>query len=548
VGIGHGNVMRVKAARSAGVAVLFVVLTIAMTWPQAARLSTQVYDSDDPLLSIWRISWIAHILPDSPSNLLNGNIFYPEKRTLAYTDSVLLEGLAGAPFIWAGVSPVTTYNALLLLSIALSGWAMWRYAFYLTGNNGASLLAGVVFAFVPYRFDHLHHLELQATIFLPLTLLYFERTLDTGLRRDAVLMMASYVAEVFSCIYYSIFLATALVPIAVARLWKMPVETRQRVIRATIPTVIAGLIVVAPYGYAYALNRMTLGERLESDIRLYSATLGNYLATTSANLMHGGWSAHFGQSERFLFPGVLAIALAGLGLYAIDRRRMTLVGVGVIGFVISLGLNTPFYQLLRALVLPYRGLRAPARASILVFLALGALGAYGWTRVMRGRSKSVTTVATVVMAAALLLEFRTTMDRWLTVPSRPADVYRWLAAQPRSVVAEVPFARADELHRIHDGLYMFNSTWHWQPIVNGYSGFFPRSFMDLAEHTVSFPDDQSIAYLKTRAVDFIVIHGSLMTPEEFGEMTATLLARPDIEAVAQFPQRMGADVVVRLRR
>jgi len=548
VGIGHGNVMRVKAARGAGVAVLFVVLTIAMTWPQAARLSTQVYDSDDPLLSIWRISWIAHILPDSPSNLLNGNIFYPEKRTLAYTDSVLLEGLAGAPFIWAGVSPVTTYNALLLLSIALSGWAMWRYAFYLTGNNGASLLAGIVFAFVPYRFDHLHHLELQATIFLPLTLLYFERTLDTGLRRDAVLMMASYVAEVFSCIYYSIFLATALVPIAVARLWKMPVETRQRVIRATIPTVIAGLIVVAPYGYAYALNRMTLGERLESDILLYSATLRNYLATTSANVMHGGWSAHFGQSERFLFPGVLAIALAGLGLYAIDRRRMTLVGVGVIGFVISLGLNTPFYQLLRALVLPYRGLRAPARASILVFLALGALGAYGWTRVMRGRSKSVTTVATVVMAAALLLEFRTTMDRWLTVPSRPADVYRWLAAQPRSVVAEVPFARADELHRIHDGLYMFNSTWHWQPIVNGYSGFFPRSFMDLAEHTVSFPDDQSIAYLKTRAVDFIVIHGSLMTPEEFGEMTATLLARPDIEAVAQFPQRMGADVVVRLRR
>ena len=39
-----------------------------------------------------------------------------------------------------------------------------------------------------------------------------------------------------------------------------------------------------------------------------------------------------------------------------------------------------------------------------------------------------------------------------------------------------------------------------------------------------------------------------MTPEEFGEMTAALLARPDIEAMAQFPQQMGSDVVVRLRR
>jgi len=540
--------MRRNAARGAGVALLFVVLTVAMTWPQAALLSKAVHDSDDPLLSIWRISWIAHILPESPSNLLNGNIFYPEKRTLAYTDSVLLEGLAAAPFIWAGVSPVTTYNALLLLSIALSGWAMWRYALYLTGNNGASILAGIVFAFVPYRFDHMHHLELQATIFLPLTLLYFERTLVTGSRHDAALMMAAYVAEVFSCIYYSIFLATALVPIGAIRLWKMPAEARRRILGVTIPVAVCALIVVAPYGYAYTLNRVTLGERLESDIHLYSATLGNYLATTPANVVHGEWSAPFGQSERFLFPGVLAIALAALGLHAIDRRRVTLITLGAIGFMLSLGLNTPFYQLLRAVVLPYRGLRAPARASILVFMALAALGAYGWTRLVRGRSKSLTTVATIVMAAALLIEFRTTLDRWLVVPSGPADVYRWLAMQPRSVVAEVPFARADELHLIHDGLYMFNSTWHWQPIVNGYSGFFPKSFIKLAEETESFPDDQSIAYLKTRGVDFIVIHGSLMTPEKFGAMTATLLARHDIEVMAKFPQQMGSDMVVRLRR
>ena len=540
--------MKGSAARSAGVALLFVALTVAMTWPQAGRLSTDVYDSDDPLLSIWRISWIAHILPESPANLLNGNIFYPEKRTLAYTDSVLLEGLAGAPLIWAGVSPVTTYNLLLLLSIALSGWAMWRYALYLTGNSGAAILAGIVFAFVPYRFDHMHHLELQATIFLPLTLLYFERTLETGSRRNAALMTASFVAEVFSCIYYSIFVATALVPIAAVRLWKMPADARRRIMAATIAPAVLGLVVVAPYAYAYTLNRATLGDRLERDINLYSATLANYLAAPAANLIHGAWSSPFGQSERFLFPGVLAIVLAGLGLYRIDPRRATLITLGAFGFVLSLGLNTPFYQLLRALAMPYRGLRAPARASILLFMALAALGAYGWARLMRGRSRSMTMIATVLMAAALLVEFRTTMDRWLAVPSEPADVYRWLAMQPRSVVAEVPFARADELHLIHDGLYMFNSTWHWQPIVNGYSGFFPKSFIDLAQATESFPDDRSIDYLKERGVDLIVIHGSMMTPAKFGAMTAALLARPDIEALAQFPQRMGSDVVVRLRR
>ena len=311
--------------RGGAVALLFVALTVVMTWPQAPHLSTQVYDSDDPLLSIWRISWIAHILPIAPADLLNGNIFHPEKRTLAYTDSTLLEGLAGAPLIWSGVSPVTTYNVLLLLSIALSGWAMWRYALYLTGHSAAAILAGIMFAFVPFRFDHFHHLELQATIFLPLTLLYFERTFDSGSRRDAWLLAASSVAQVYSCIYYSIFLVTALVPIAAVRLWRMPADARaardsrddpgrhrrgdrRRAVRLRVR----------------AQSRDAWRARRRATSQLYSATLANYLATTPANVIHGGWSAQFGQAERYLFPGVLAIGARRARSVAIDRRRATL--------------------------------------------------------------------------------------------------------------------------------------------------------------------------------------------------------------------------------
>jgi hypothetical protein len=210
--------VRASTLRSAAVALLFIVLTIAMTWPQAASMGTRVYDADDPLLSIWRISWIAHIVPIDPLNLFNGNIFYPEKRTLAYTDSVLLQGAAGAPLIWSGVSRVTTYNVLLLLSMALSGWAMWRYALYLTADHGAAIVAGIIFAFVPFRFDHYHHLELQATIFLPLTLMQLDRALDSGSKRDVWLTMAAFDAQVYSCFYYTVFLETSLIPIGAIRL------------------------------------------------------------------------------------------------------------------------------------------------------------------------------------------------------------------------------------------------------------------------------------------------------------------------------------------
>ncbi len=540
--------MNASRLRSAGVALLFVALTIAMTWPQVTSMGTRVYDSDDPLLSIWRVAWIAHILPLNPLELFNGNIFYPEKRTLAYTDAVLLQGFSGAPLIWSGVSQVTTYNVLLLLSIALSGWAMWRYALHLTGSVAGAILAGIVFAFVPLRFDHYHHLELQATFFLPLTLLYVDRAIESGSRRHAWLAMAAFVGQVYSCIYYSVFLATALIPIAALRLWWSPPASRSAFIRAIIPATIAALVVVSPYAVAYGINRDSLGERFDSDVQLYSATIGNYLATPAANIVHGWWSRPFGRPERLLFPGVLALMLAITGLLAIDRRRIVLIVLGVTGFLISMGLNTPVYGLLRAVMFPYRGLRAPARASILVFLALAALAAFGWARLMRQRPRHVTAIATIVMASLLLVEYRTRMAVWLTVPARPSEVSRWLAIQPRSVVAEVPFARADELHRISDGTYMFHSTWHWQPIVNGYSGFFPKTFMELAEMTANFPDDVSIAYLKARRIDFLVIHGNLLGPEKFGQISSQLLARPDIEAMAHFDEPMGSDAVFRLLR
>jgi hypothetical protein len=353
---------------------------------------------------------------------------------------------------------------------------------------------------------------------------------------------------VYSCIYYSVFLATALIPIAGLRLWWSTPPARRAFIRSMTPALIAALIAVSPYAIAYGRNRESLGERLDRDILLYSATLANYLATPESNVMHGAWSNAFGQPERLLFPGLITIALAIIGLRTIDRRRIELIVLGATGFIISFGLNTPLYPLLRTVFFPYRGLRAPARASILLFLALAALVAFGWTRLMRNRSRLVTTVATIVIGGMLLLEFRTRMDAWLVVPARPSDVNRWLATQPRSVIAEVPFARADALYAIHDGRYMFNSTFHWQPIVNGYSGFFPKTFIELAEHTTSFPDDRSIAYLKRRGVDLVIVHGSLMAPEDFGQMTAALVARPDIEPLARFDERMGSDIVFRLRR
>ena len=538
----------VSYRRGAGALILFGALTVFMTWPQARHLSTHVPDSDDPLLSIWRLSWVAHVLPTQPSQLLNGNIFHPEPRTLAYSDGVLLQGFVAAPLIWSGLSQIAVYNLVVLLSIAMSGWAMWLYATRLTGNYAAGVLAGIAYAFVPFRFDHFMHLELQATFFLPLALLALERAVETRSWRDAAWFVAALVGQVYSGLYYAIFLATALMVIVPLKLRALDPEARIQLARALAPALLVAVVAVTPYLLVYMANRSDLGDRRTNEIAFYSATLGNYLAATPDNTIHGGWSNDFGTSERRLFPGFIALALAIAGAIGLDHQRVTLFVVGVIGFIVSLGFNTLVYDWIRAVLLPYRGLRAPARASILVFLAISGLAAYGYARLSRGRAAPASTVVATILAIGMLIEYRTVLQGWLELPVTPPQVYRWLATQPRVLVIEIPFARAARLDSIYDGLYMFNSTYHWQPMVNGYSGFFPPSFIEMTEEMRAFPDDRSIAYLKGRGVDLVIVHSAPLGEDRFGAITGALLARPDVEATAQFVESRGVDAVFRLRR
>jgi hypothetical protein len=519
-----------------------------MTWPQARYLSTHVPDSDDPLLSIWRIAWIARALPNQPGELLNGNIFYPERRTLAYSDAVLLQGVAAAPLIWLGVPAVAAYNTLVLLSIALSGWAMWLYAARVTGNSAAGVIAGITYAFVPFRFDHFMHLELHATFFLPLALLALERVLETRSRRDAAWLMAATVGQVYSGIYYAVFLSTALVIVAAFRLRLMDQQSRAAAANALTPAMIVAALAVTPYLLIYVTNRVELGERHEREIAMYSATPRHYLASTPGNVVHGGWSGALGGPERRLFPGFIALILAFTGVAGAGRRRVTLLLCGAVGLVLSLGFNTPIYDWIRTVLVPYRGLRVPARAAILVMLAVAGLAAYGFVRLTRNRSTRVARTAAIAIMLAMLAEYYSPLRSWLHLPIEPPQVYRWLATLPPVVVAEMPFATADRLDRIYDGIYMFNSTYHWQRLVNGYSGFFPGSFIELSEAVKGFPDHHAIEQLQQRGVDLIVVHGGLLGPARYGEVTATLMAHPALEPAAQFDEPGGSDMVFRIRR
>ena len=95
---------------------LFTVLTAVMTYPQVLHLRDGVHDDGDPLMVTWVLAWVAHQLPRAPAHLFDANIFYPERNTLAFSETLIVPGTIVAPLHWLCVGAILIYNLVLLIS------------------------------------------------------------------------------------------------------------------------------------------------------------------------------------------------------------------------------------------------------------------------------------------------------------------------------------------------------------------------------------------------------------------------------------------------
>jgi hypothetical protein len=53
---------------------------------------------------------------------------------------------------------------------------------------------------------------------------------------------------------------------------------------------------------------------------------------------------------------------------------------------------------------------------------------------------------------------------------------------------------------------MYMSTFHWMPLVNGYSGFHPPSYVQRIGRMQRFPSEATVASLRRDNVRYIIVH------------------------------------------
>jgi hypothetical protein len=452
----------------------------------------------DGQFSIWNIGWIGHALLTSPANLYNANIFHPHWGTLAYSELNLVAGVLGLPAYAISHNAIAALNCAIVLGLFLSVVCMWALVRRLTGSSGAGLVAAAAFTFCPFVLAHTAHIQLLMVFAFPLVMVAFHVLRETPGATSSLALGAALAVAALACAYYGIF-AGLLLGLAALMLAKRTASYWGALAGAAVVAAALVVPVIIPYLAARAATGVTVTFDREH-VQGYSATPAAYL--TSPSLAH----ATFNQgADESVFPGVLLLLLAAIGVVeglrsatSADRRvTWTYLGVAGVSAWASFGPTLGLYSLLASFVPLMSMLRAPVRLGIVVAFALAVLAGFGVRRLARRRAW-VPAVLVPLVAVELFVP-------WPLRAAPPVPrAYELLAQLPRGPVVELLFNYKPPF--FPHTRFMFGSTYHWQPLVNGYSDLIPPDFQQVAELMTRFPDPASFEMLRARQVKYVVVH------------------------------------------
>ncbi len=526
--------------------VYFVILSIIMTYPLVARMGRAAAGAGgDGSYFIWLVGWYQKALFQLKiSPFFAPYLNYPQGWNLATTDiTPAMVGLALPGSLLFG--PTWGYNFAMLLSFILSGWGMYLWVRHLTDDNWAGLVAGTVFAFLPYRMAHfiVGHLSLAGTQWFPFyfwglfDLLKQEKfswkpVLMAGIAAGLIGLTSPY--YVYMTILITVVFLLGFVIFKGYKRLRHAVFWESLVAFGLLAMVLVGLSML-PY---LRLNAQGgLQERSVEYMNRYSASPTDFVIPSIKQFLWGGWIDRTFNPEIFqeatLYIGVVALVLVVIAW--IKRRRLRhpeLLGiaslVAVVAFVLALGMqlhwlgtttlpkvlqslfhrtNLPYFYLpayYLSRYLPYFSkMRVMMRFGLftLIFTSLMAgLGAYVLTKTASSKARRWVGVGLLVL---VFIDFYPgVLSDFKTVQARPVDT--WLAAQPNTgAVAQFPFDEESNQGQVYDTLV------HQKPFLGGnFSANSPEQYTRIQPVMDTFPSQESVDLLRQLGVSYVVVDSS----------------------------------------
>ncbi len=508
---------------------IYCALTMAMTWPLPAQMSTHLAGDDvDVWINPWADWWTKKALTEKLDFYHTDYMFYPHGTSLVFHSfshvntaiSLLLTPLVGH---------FAAYNLAILLTYAVSGFGMYLLVNHLTGCRPAAFVAGVVFAFHPYHLFQSSHPVLVTTQFMPLFALAFIRMLrDASANRVAQALSAAlwFLLTALSSWHLMLLLAGWAALYLLYGLFFERGEWSPGAIRCLFLLVIITALAIAPFLWPI------VHEQLGSDTSYMAVEVeegrGNdLLSFFIPNRLHPVFgplvleiNSRIGYTRnRPAYLGYTALGLALAGVIAARRRSRFWWISGLAFLLLSLGAQikwagTPLHTFHLPWAAPIIAvLRHPLRLNSLTFFSLAVLVGFGgrWLyEQVAPRRRPLAYLALLLLTSLLLFEY------WVfpfptTELSYSPFLLQLAQEEGDFAVADFPMGRQEAKY------YLFGQTIHGKKIVGGVVSRTPHdayAFIDADpllgplrnENVPTRYLKERLAVLSARDIRYILVH------------------------------------------
>lgn len=316
-----------RALRPASVLLGFAALTAVMTWPLSRDPGTRAMTlSADTRLGFWVIGWDVHALATQPLRLFDANIFYPNRRTLAYAEHLVGSAFVGGPFLAATGNPVLALNVIALFACFACGVGAYVLGRRLGLGLPGALVAGVVFSLGPPRFFRIAQPHLSVVQWVPLCLAFLHAYFRDRKPWQLWLATLFFTLEALSSGHGGVFLVLASLALLAYLVF---VGERVALSRALRDFGLVGLLLLlvnVAFLVPYVQVRKEIGlKRTLGAVDDWTPNAVSFLAapTHGQRLLLAPFPELRQEVEKearaYLFPGWTALLLAGVALW--PRRR-----------------------------------------------------------------------------------------------------------------------------------------------------------------------------------------------------------------------------------
>lgn len=546
------------------VLVIYILITIIVTWPVIAKLSTHIYANDggDALNSVWFLEWQKDYAKDRGFSLaIPGNcdiIAFPYTFSFGNAPPEPVYTLP-ARLIAYLYNPAAAYNLMIMMSFVFGAMAMYGLAYYVTSSIPAAFIAGLIFAFSPYHFyQSREHLGLANIQWLPI---YFFALLHHSRHQSwfsALALTLAFLSLLFLNLYYAIFtfLSTLLI-LSVRSFYRRKTPWISKIDLKKTFAIVTVISVTAFFGFRGAYLEQRSGYDRHQvplwHVEDLSATALAYITPALQNPFIGERvdlrslrGIIPGGSEMTLYLGIVPMMLALIGLYSIKRRRVggdeaemevfhvsVFAALFMFAFVFSLkphitlfGFKFAMPSLLVFKMFPF--LRIMGRWSIIVYLAMAALAAIGVKKMLSGAEKKRQILMLAILLILITVDF-TYISKPPLVDLRPesqSTVYSWLSARGGSKpIIEYPVAARAGIDFQKRAI---GQTIHKRPTIN------PELFLWLEDRSC-FEDPSKPTVFEALAgfgAEYLIVH-----TDEYRRDKKDIpnLSEKQVQRVAEFP-------------